>query len=84
MDRPAMRKTASHALYPSIEPFDQRMLEVGDGHRLYVEQCGNPDGEPVVVLHGGPGGGCRPITIYGLDNQQANRKDIGGVSQYFF
>ena len=36
------------------------MLEVGDGHRLYVEQCGNPNGIPVVVLHGGPGGGCSP------------------------
>ncbi len=36
------------------------MLDVGDGHRIYVEQCGNPDGLPVVVLHGGPGGGCNP------------------------
>lgn len=33
------------------------MLDVGDGHQLYYEQCGNPDGKPVVVLHGGPGGG---------------------------
>jgi proline iminopeptidase len=33
---------------------------VGDGHRLYVEECGNPAGLPVVVLHGGPGGGCSP------------------------
>ncbi len=47
-------------LYPPIDPFDQRMLEVGDGHRIYVEQCGNPQGIPVVVLHGGPGGGCSP------------------------
>ena len=47
-------------LYPRIDPFDQRMLAVGDGHRVYVEQCGNPDGIPVVVLHGGPGGGCSP------------------------
>ena len=30
------------------------------GHRVYVEQCGRPDGAPVVVLHGGPGGGCSP------------------------
>ena len=36
------------------------MLEVGEGHRIYVEQCGNPNGQPVVVLHGGPGGGCSP------------------------
>jgi proline iminopeptidase len=33
---------------------------VGDGHQIYVEQCGNPKGMPVVVLHGGPGGGCSP------------------------
>ena len=36
------------------------MMETGDGHRIYVEQCGNPDGIPVIVLHGGPGGGCSP------------------------
>lgn len=36
------------------------MLAVGEGHTIYVEQCGNPDGVPVVVLHGGPGGGCSP------------------------
>jgi len=36
------------------------MLDVGDGHRIYVEQCGRPDGVPVIVLHGGPGGGCSP------------------------
>ena len=47
-------------LYPPIDPFDQRILDVGDGHQIYVEQCGNPNGIPVVVLHGGPGGGCSP------------------------
>ena len=36
------------------------MLEVGDGHTLYVEEVGNPIGLPVIVLHGGPGGGCSP------------------------
>ncbi len=60
MDRPVDKKSAAHFLYPSIDPFDQRMLDVGDGHRIYVEQCGNPEGQPVVVLHGGPGGGCSP------------------------
>lgn len=60
MDRPSGKKTASQYLYPPIDPFDQRMLDVGDGHRVYVEQCGNPEGMPVVVLHGGPGGGCSP------------------------
>lgn len=60
MDRPSGKKTASQYLYPPIDPFDQRMLDVGDGHRVYVEQCGHPAGIPVVVLHGGPGGGCSP------------------------
>lgn len=60
MDRPAVKKGASHFLYPPVDPFDQRILDVGDGHRVYMEQCGSPDGEPVVVLHGGPGGGCSP------------------------
>ena len=60
MDRTAGQNRAAAHLYPGIDPFDQRMLEVGDGHRIYVEQCGNPDGVPVVVLHGGPGGGCSP------------------------
>jgi len=47
-------------LYPVIQPYSYEFLDVGDGHMLYVEQCGNPDGIPVVVLHGGPGGGCSP------------------------
>jgi len=47
-------------LYPPIEPFATEMLDVGDGQHLYVEQCGSPDGRPVVFLHGGPGGGCVP------------------------
>ncbi len=37
------------------------MLEVGDGHQIYVEESGNPQGCPVMVLHGGPGGGCSPF-----------------------
>ncbi|MEM6825933.1 MAG: prolyl aminopeptidase [Pseudomonadota bacterium] len=60
MDKVAGQKGASQYLYPPLDPYDQRMLGVGDGHRIYVEQCGNPDGVPVVVLHGGPGGGCSP------------------------
>jgi proline iminopeptidase len=45
-------------LYPSIEPNHTGFLEVGSGHKLYYEECGNPHGKPVVFLHGGPGGGC--------------------------
>jgi proline iminopeptidase len=60
MDKAAGQKRAGAHLYPPIEPFDQRVLDVGDGHRVYVEQSGRVDGIPVVVLHGGPGGGCSP------------------------
>lgn len=47
-------------LYPAIEPFASGFLQVSPLHRLYYEQCGNPDGKPVVFLHGGPGAGCGP------------------------
>jgi proline iminopeptidase len=47
-------------LYPSREPFDQQFLDMPGGHRVYLEQSGKVDGVPVVVLHGGPGGGCSP------------------------
>lgn len=60
MDKYSDQKRAVQFLYPPIEPFDQRMLEVGQGHHIYVEQCGNPEGVPVVVCHGGPGGGSSP------------------------
>lgn len=46
------------SLYPAIEPFLRHSLIVDSPHRLYVEECGNPDGIPVVFVHGGPGGGC--------------------------
>ena len=44
-------------LYPEIEPFDTGRLKVSPVHELYYEQVGNPNGKPVVFLHGGPGGG---------------------------
>lgn len=44
--------------YPPIEPYETGMLDVGDGHRLYWECCGNRDGKPALFLHGGPGAGC--------------------------
>ena len=47
-------------LYPPIEPFETAILDVGDGHRLYYEQSGNPSGQPVLFLHGGPGAGSSP------------------------
>jgi len=47
-------------LYPPIEPYETGELLVGDGQRVYWEQSGNPDGKPVVFLHGGPGAGTDP------------------------
>ena len=44
-------------LNPPIEPYDQGMLDVGDGNLVYWEVCGNPDGKPAVMVHGGPGSG---------------------------
>jgi proline iminopeptidase len=52
-------------LYPEIDPYQthhlqRETLEGGGHHQVYVEECGNPDGIPVLFLHGGPGSGCRP------------------------
>lgn len=52
----AQRRT----LYPEIEPYETGMMDTGDGHSVYWETCGNPEGKPVVFLHGGPGAGCDP------------------------
>jgi proline iminopeptidase len=52
--------TSHRTLHPEIEPFASGTLQVSDLHRLAFEQCGRPDGVPVVVLHGGPGGGTSP------------------------
>lgn len=47
-------------LFPELEPYSSGFLDVGDGHTLYWEQSGNPDGIPVILLHGGPGAGATP------------------------
>ncbi len=47
-------------LYPPLEPYRMHLIEVSGGHTIYAEECGNAAGAPVVVLHGGPGGGCSP------------------------
>jgi len=52
-------------LYPEIEPYaihhiEMEVLSNGLHHEVYVEECGNPKGIPVIFLHGGPGSGCRP------------------------
>jgi proline iminopeptidase len=46
------------ALHPPIEPYDNGMLDVGDGQQIYWEVSGNREGRPALFLHGGPGAGC--------------------------
>lgn len=52
-----MRQSKNRDLYPAIEPYATGMLAVSNLHSIYYEECGNPDGQPVLFLHGGPGGG---------------------------
>ncbi|MGB5489137.1 MAG: prolyl aminopeptidase [Lysobacterales bacterium] len=49
---------ANEYFFPPIEPFESGVLKVSAPHELYWEQCGNPDGDPILFLHGGPGAGC--------------------------
>jgi len=51
---------APTGLFPEIEPFDSGHLRVSDLHEIYWERCGNPEGKPVMALHGGPGVGSYP------------------------
>ena len=61
MDKFAGQKRAAQHFYPPLDPYNQQIMPTGDGHQIYVEECGNPEGMPVIVLHGGPGGGCSPV-----------------------
>lgn len=47
-------------VYLGTEPYDSGLMPVGDGHQVYWEACGNPDGRPALVVHGGPGSGATP------------------------
>ena len=47
-------------LYPPLEPYSRGRLAVGDGHEIYYEESGNRNGQPVLIVHGGPGGGSNP------------------------
>jgi proline iminopeptidase len=57
-------------MYPVIEPYDRGMLDVGDGNHVYWETCGNPDGKPALVVHGGPGSGCSAGQRRGFDPER--------------
>lgn len=63
-DRPnrilGVMNTDEFDLYPPIEPYAVHQIAVDSVHRLYVEECGRPDGLPALFLHGGPGAGCEP------------------------
>ncbi len=52
---------ANEHFFPEIEPFAKGDLQVSKRHRIYWESCGNPDGKPIIFLHGGPGAGCTDI-----------------------
>ena len=56
----AHRSEERIGLYPTLEPYRTGVLDVGDGHSIYYEECGRADGVPVVAIHGGPGGGAAP------------------------
>ncbi len=55
-----MSQDSTYNLYPEIDFYHSNMLKVSETHAIYYEECGNPDGQPVVFLHGGPGSGCNP------------------------
>ncbi|MFE2599691.1 prolyl aminopeptidase [Streptomyces sp. NPDC059396] len=66
---PAQQPPADHRpsveplpLYPPVEPYEQGMLDVGDGNLVHWEVCGNPGGKPALVVHGGPGSGRSPYS----------------------
>lgn len=79
-------------LYPACTPYQHGWLPASPLHSIYYEQCGNPEGQPVVVLHGGPGSGCNPgqrrffdpehYRIILLDQRGCNRSlPLGGVEE---
>lgn len=47
-------------LYPALDPYCEHRVSVSGGHTIHIEECGNPYGQPVLVVHGGPGGGSNP------------------------
>ena len=64
--------TPSLPFFPDLEPYRRGSLKVSPRHSLYFEECGNPAGKPVVLLHGGPGGGVNPL-MRRLHDPQAYR-----------
>lgn len=65
-------KFANTAFFPPIQPYEKGMLKVSDIHTIAYSVYGNPKGKPVLVVHGGPGGGTTPgmITTYARQHQK--------------
>ncbi len=78
-------------LYPEFEALQIHQLDCGDGHQVYMEEAGNPQGIPVIFLHGGPGSGCKPshrqyfdpgkYRIIIFDQRGAGRSEPHGLLQ---
>jgi hypothetical protein len=62
-----------------IEPFESGMIDVGGGHRVYWECCGNPIGKPSLFLHGGPGSGCSPGSTTTRREVEWITSDVGRI-----
>ena len=65
----ANKNEAQRRLYPEIESCRHGRLKVSEIHEIYFEECGNPNGKPVVFLHGGPGTGATPTDRRYFDPQ---------------
>ena len=82
----------TYNLYPEIEINKQYYLHTGTLHEIYYEECGNPDGKPIIFLHGGPGSGCNPTqrrffdpTFYRIiliDQRGCNRSKPQGSTEH--
>ncbi len=78
-----MDKVEHSPQHPRYQSFDNGYLAVSDGHTLYYEQAGNPDGVPVVCLHGGPGAGSNAWTrrFFDLDHYRIIQFDQRGAGK---
>lgn len=83
---------STYNLFPEIEIYQKNYLQTDDLHEIYYEECGNPNGSPVVFLHGGPGSGCNPTQrrffdpkhyrIILLDQRGCNRSKPQGSTEH--
>jgi proline iminopeptidase len=86
-----MASTAESLIFPAIEPYASGHVAASSVHNIYYEECGNPAGAPVVVLHGGPGSGCTPgqrrlfdpahYRIVLFDQRGCNRSEPAGCTE---